>query len=64
MKTNDYSRITTMDQLRAARKSLEAEVSAEEAEIMSRCNAMRSMFSRQAILLPLIRKIREFLMDR
>ena len=64
MKTNDYSMITTMAQLRAARKSLEAEVASEEAEMLSRCKAVQSMFSPRVILLPIIRKMREFLMDR
>ncbi len=64
MKTNDYSRITTMDQLRAARKLLEAEVSAEETEILSRCKAVQSIFSPRAILLPIVRKLRRFLVDR
>ena len=64
MKTNEYSRITTMDQLREARKDLEAEVSADETEIMSRCKAVQSMFSPDEILLSIIRKMRGFLIDR
>ena len=50
MKTNDYSNITTMARLREERKALEAEVSAEEARIRS--------------VLSIIRKMREFLMNR
>lgn len=64
MKTNEYSRINTMDQLRATRKILEAEVAADEAEMLSRCKAVQSMFCPRAILLPIIRKLREFLVDR
>jgi hypothetical protein len=64
MKTNDLSGITTMDELRAVRKSLEAEISADEAEILSRLRIAQSILSPSAILLPVIRKIRGFLIDR
>jgi hypothetical protein len=64
MKTNDLSGITTMDELRDVRKSLEAEISADEAEILSRLRIAQSILSPSAILLPVIRKIRGFLIDR
>ena len=47
MKTNEYSQIRTMDQLRACRQNIDEQLD--------------SLFSWQNLLLPVVKKIREFL---
>ena len=61
METNDYSRIATAEQLRSIRKSIEAELAMREARVVSECRAFRSMFSSRMLILPVIRKLREYL---
>ena len=61
MATNDYSQITSRDQLRTVIKTLSAETSAYEKRLSDRMQTLASVFSLKAILLPLIRKLRDML---
>ena len=61
MATNDYSQITSIDQLRTVIKTLSAETSAYEKRLSDHMQTLASVFSLKAILLPLIRKLRDML---
>lgn len=58
MKTNDYQKISSLNELRAARKSLSDAISASERQFSARFDTLLGYFSLGKILLPLIKKLR------
>ena len=59
MTRNEYSEITTMVQLRAARKSLSDRITSYEEQFSARLDGLRTALSMKQIAIKSIRKIRE-----
>lgn len=59
MKTTDYSRIATLEELRTARKKLSDTITVSERRFSSRIGSALQIFSLGKIVLPLIRKLRD-----
>ena len=59
MTGNEYSEITTMAQLRAARKSLSDRITSYEEQFSARLDGLRTALSMKYIAIITIRKIRE-----
>ena len=59
MTRNEYSEITTMAQLRAARKSLSDRITSYEEQFSARLDGLRTALSMKYIAIITIRKIRE-----
>ena len=59
MTRNEYSEITTMAQLRAARKSLSDRITSYEEQFSARLEGLRTALSLNHIAIKTIRKIRE-----
>ena len=62
MGTNEFSGITTLPQLRSARKKLSGEIADHEALMLSRLDNLRSTLSLRILLLTAIRKFRKKLL--
>lgn len=58
MKTTDYSRIATLEELRTARKKLSDTITVSERRFSSRIGSALHIFSLGKIVLPLIKKLR------
>ena len=61
MKTTDYSRIETLEELRTARKKLSDTITVSERRFSSRIGSALQIFSLGKIVLPLIKKLRRHL---
>ena len=59
MKTTDYSRIATLEELRTARKKLSDTITVSERRFYSRIGSALQIFSLGKIVLPLIKKLRD-----
>ena len=59
MKRNEYSEITTLVQLRAARKALSDRISGYEGQLSAKVDSLRTALSLKFIAIKLIRKLRE-----
>ena len=59
MKTTDYSRIATLEELRTARKKLSDTIIVSERRFSSRIGSALQIFSLGKIVLPLIKKLRD-----
>jgi hypothetical protein len=59
MKTTDYSRIETLEELRTARKKLSDTITVSERRFSSRIGSALQIFSLGKIVLPLIKKLRD-----
>ena len=59
MTRNEYTEITTMAQLRAARKSLSDRITSYEEQFSARLDGLRTALSMKHIAIKSIRKIRE-----
>lgn len=59
METNEFSGITTLAQLRTARKKLSGEIADHETLMLSRLDNLRSTLSLRILLLTVIRKFRK-----
>ena len=59
MATNDFSQITSIDQLRTVIKGLSAETSAYENRFSGRMHDLASVFGWKILLLPVIRILRK-----
>jgi hypothetical protein len=59
MKTTDYSRIETLEELRTARKKLSDTITVSERRFSSRIGSALQIFSLGKIILPLIKKLRD-----
>jgi hypothetical protein len=59
MKTTDYSRIATLEELRTARKKLSDTITVSERRFSSRIGSAIQIFSLGKIVLPLIKKLRD-----
>jgi hypothetical protein len=59
MKTTDYSRIATLEELRTARKKLSDTITVSERRFSSRIGSALQIFSLGKIVLPLIKKLRD-----
>ena len=59
MKTTDYSRIATLEELRTARKKLSDIITVSERRFSSRIGSALQIFSLGKIVLPLIKKLRD-----
>lgn len=62
MGTNEFSGITTLPQLRSARKKLSGEIADHEAFMLSQLDNLRSTLSLRILLLTAIRKFRKKLL--
>lgn len=58
MKTTDYSRIATLEELRTARKKLSDTITVSERRFYSRIGSALQIFSLGKIILPLVKKLR------
>lgn len=58
MKTTDYSRIATLEELRTARKKLSDTITVSERRFSSRIGSALQIFSLGKIVLPLVKKLR------
>ena len=58
MKTTDYSRIETLEELRTARKKLSDTITVSERRFSSRIGSALQVFSLGKIILPLVKKLR------
>jgi hypothetical protein len=58
MKTTDYSRIETLEELRTARKKLSDTITVSERRFSSRIGSALQIFSLGKIILPLVKKLR------
>ena len=58
MKTTDYSRIATLEELRIARKKLSDTITVSERRFSSRIGSALQIFSLGKIILPLVKKLR------
>ena len=58
MKTTDYSRIETLEELRTARKKLSDTITVSERRFYSRIGSALQIFSLGKIILPLVKKLR------
>lgn len=58
MKTTDYSRIATLEELRTARKKLSDTITVSERRFSSRIGSALQIFSLGKIILPLVKKLR------
>ena len=58
MKTTDYSRIETLEELRTARKKLSDTITVSERRFSSRIGSALQIFNLGKIILPLIKKLR------
>ena len=58
MATNDFSGISTIAQLRTARKELSGRITGYEKRFSSRISRLRSAFSLKFLMLAAIRKLR------
>lgn len=58
MKTTDYSRIETLEELRTARKKLSDAITVSERRFSSRIGSALQIFSLGKIILPLVKKLR------
>lgn len=58
MKTADYSRIETLEELRTARKKLSDTITVSERRFSSRIGSALQIFSLGKIILPLVKKLR------
>lgn len=58
MKTNDYLKISNLEELRAARKTLSDAITASERGFSARIDSALHIFSLGKIILPLIKKLR------
>ena len=58
MATNDFSRISTIAQLRTARKELSGRIAGYEKRFSSGISGLRSAFSLKFLMLAAIRKLR------
>ena len=58
MKTIDYTKISTLEELRAARKTLSDAITASERRFSARIDSALHFFSLGKIILPLIKKLR------
>ena len=58
MKTTDYSRIATFEELRTARKKLSDTITVSERRFSSRIGSALQIFSLGKIILPLVKKLR------
>lgn len=61
MKTNDYLNISTLHQLRMARKALSEEINLSERNFTDRMDATLQFFRLGKMILPLIKILRTFL---
>lgn len=59
MKTTDYSRIATLEELRTARKKLSDTITVSERRFFSRIGSALQIFSLGKIILPLVKKLRD-----
>ena len=59
MKRNEYSEITTLVQLRAARKVLSDRISGYEGQFSAKVDSLRTALSLKFIAIKFIRKLRE-----
>lgn len=59
MKTTDYSRIETLEELRTARKKLSDTITVSERRFSSRIGSALQIFSLGKIVLPLVKKLRD-----
>ena len=59
MATNDFTQITSIDQLRTVIKALSTETSAYENRFSGRMHDLASAFSWKTLLLPVIRRLRK-----
>ena len=59
MKTTDYSRIATLEELRTARKKLSDTITVSERRFSSRIGSALQIFSLGKIVLPLVKKLRD-----
>jgi hypothetical protein len=59
MKTTDYSRIATLEELRTARKKLSDTITVSERRFSSRIGSALQIFSLGKIILPLVKKLRD-----
>lgn len=59
MKRNEYSEITTLVQLRTARKALSDRISGYEEQFTAKVNGLRTALSLKFIAIKFIRKLRE-----
>lgn len=59
MKTTDYSRIETLEELRTARKKLSDTITVSERRFSSRIDSALQIFNLGKIVLPLIKKLRD-----
>ncbi len=59
MTRNEYTEITTMAQLRAARKALSVRIAAYEEQFSAKLDGLRTALSLKHIAIKTIRKIRE-----
>ena len=58
MKTNDYSKIASLEQLRAARRALSEEMNVSQRHLTGRIESSIRLFSLGKILLPFIKRLR------
>ena len=58
MKTTDYSRIETLEELRTARKKLSDTITVSERRFSFRIGSALQIFSLGKIILPLVKKLR------
>ena len=58
MKANDYSGITTLEQLRAVRRTLSEEIISSQRRLTGRLEYSIRIFGLGKMLLPLIKKLR------
>ena len=61
MATIDYLKISTLTELRTARKSLSEAISASEKRISDRAASALQLFQLRKLVLPLIKKLRAFI---
>lgn len=61
MATIDYLKISTLTELRIARKSLSEAISASEKRISDRAASALQLFQLRKLFLPLIKKLRAFI---
>ena len=59
METNDFSRITTLSQLRQTRKDVSEQIHILESRISHRLDGFKAACSFKGILLPILRKLRK-----
>ena len=59
MKTTDYLKISSLEELRDARRTLADAITATERRFSGRMEASLSLFSLGKIILPLVKKLRD-----